>query len=260
MKWWWVSPASPLETPLSIWRPQLAWAEQWIIYCYEHCDNRLDKITCHRSVACLTCCREGRWSHGNRASLGCSPGACAGSDWHLALSGSQPCPGTPQVIEWQGTMRSLPLWGDCGLVRWLGSGWEMLLGGMREQNSVKTYATEQNVGFWEMWRFSPTCSPGPWMIREGHRGRPLLGNGEQVCIGPIGQSWAGRQNTHLQTAFTSRPAVYRAPSLVQEAPQSRVPVPVLYCHHEETRSQIKLSHLVTKGALREIVWVKAGKA
>lgn len=33
-----------------------------------------------------------------------------------------------------------------------------------------------------------TCSPGPYVVCEGDRGRPLLGNGEQVCIGPIGQT------------------------------------------------------------------------
>jgi len=33
-----------------------------------------------------------------------------------------------------------------------------------------------------------TCSPGPGMVGEGNRGRPLLGNGEQVWIGPIRQA------------------------------------------------------------------------
>lgn len=37
----------------------------------------------------------------------------------------------------------------------------------------------------EVSRLSLTCSSGSCMVCEGNRRRPLLGNGEQVCIGPI---------------------------------------------------------------------------
>lgn len=47
---------------------------------------------------------------------------------------------------------------------------------------------------------SLTCPSGPHMVGESNRGRPLLGNGEQVCIGPVRQTWAGEQNTYSMMA------------------------------------------------------------
>lgn len=49
-----------------------------------------------------------------------------------------------------------------------------------------------------------TCSPGPAVVGQSHRGRPLLGDGEQVCIGPIGQTWAGAQDTSTQQQLGKR--------------------------------------------------------
>ena len=144
---WWDSPVSLLETPLSIWRPQLEQKDITITDITELIaitTNR--KYTVTLSPAALTWCREGRWSYGltaeNQVSWGCSPAACADSDWHSALSGSQPCLGTPQAVGWQETTKSLYLLReDRGLVRWLGSGSETCLKttkGVREKRGVKT--------------------------------------------------------------------------------------------------------------------------
>lgn len=38
----------------------------------------------------------------------------------------------------------------------------------------------------QAWR--STCSPGPCVIGERDRGRSLLGDSEEVCIGSIGQT------------------------------------------------------------------------
>lgn len=148
----------------------------------------------------LTRCRGGRRGYenpaGNQVSWGCSPGACAGSGWRSASSGSRPCRGTPQVIEWQRTMRSLyPPQGGCGLVRWLGSDSETHLDeeATLSETMMRQYKTYH---LWIVSWWSPTCSPGPCVVCEGDRGWPWLGNGEQVCTGPVGQSWTATQNTH----------------------------------------------------------------
>lgn len=75
------------------------------------------------------------------------------------------------------------------------------------RRSYRSWCKREYMTFWqhelfmkmflEVLYFSLTCSPGPCMVCESNRGRSLLGNGEQVCIWPIGQTWAGVQ--HLYT-------------------------------------------------------------
>lgn len=60
---------------------------------------------------------------------------------------------------------------------------------------------------------SLTCPPGTCVVGEGDRGGPLLGNGQQVGVGPVGQTGAARQTglvlhqtkkkKNLYTEFTS---------------------------------------------------------
>lgn len=71
--------------------------------------------------------------------------------------------------------------------------------GAQGRNSIKTSATYRKMQrLWHISMLRLTCSSGPCVVGEGDRGRPLLGNGKQVCIGPVGQTWAAEQNTHIE--------------------------------------------------------------
>lgn len=159
---WWDSPVSLLETPLSIWRPQLEWTDTAIKDMIMTSRIYLPPNIKDRVTAGLTWCREERWSYerpaGNRASPGYSPLACADSDWHLVLSGSLPCLGTPQVVEWQ-----VKMWG-CGLVRWLGSGTGMCLKrtkGVQEQKGM-TYTQKVSNTWRRFFIVSPALLGPAW--------------------------------------------------------------------------------------------------